>query len=130
RLALEAAHPGPAAHPVEQEESAPADRRHGIALADLALPDEARPVLGPGSDDPLLGGGAVAVGPEEGRPVAAALAGAQVRRRLLLGLGRDGGHGRGGRASLPGTPAAAEDYDGKEADKGPHGCVVLWVGEQ
>src|SRR5262249_49348276 len=73
---------------VELEEAALADRRHGIAFADLLVPDDAQAALGPGREDALLGRDAVAGRAEEGRPVAAGLAGAQVLERRSRRIGR------------------------------------------
>src|SRR5262249_22598600 len=56
-LGLPAAQPAAVADTVEEEEPAPADGRHRVADADVLVPEDLRPALGP--DDALLGRDAV-----------------------------------------------------------------------
>src|SRR5262249_11868883 len=75
---VEAGEAGAVLVAVELEEAAAADRRHAVADADLLLPDQAKPLLGPGGDDALLARDAGAERAEEDGPVIAGLARAQV----------------------------------------------------
>src|SRR5262249_2493859 len=54
---------------VEQDQHAAGDDGAAVALADVLLPDDRRAVLGPGLQEPRLGGDAVTVRPEELGPV-------------------------------------------------------------
>src|SRR5262249_34579887 len=88
RLALDTGRADLVVVGVGDEQPAAADARGAVAGAELHLPDEAQPLLRPRRDDARLPRHAGGQGAEEGGPVVAGGARAEVGRRLAALRGR------------------------------------------